>query len=123
MKATAFTGGVIGAIDCFLNVTAGLFQDLAHFARHIRGVLILVTNQNLTYSKQDLSATWRRHATPTRKRLLCGVDCIIDILSSGKRESTDYGSGIGRIEILKAFAGAAVNPFAANKVFVLCRLG
>src|SRR5207244_3738072 len=35
MQPPSLTGGVVSAIDSFLHIAAGLFQDLAHFTRHV----------------------------------------------------------------------------------------
>ena len=52
MKTTAFAGSVVSAVDSFLNVAAGFFQNLAHLARHVGGELFLVLDQYLAETKK-----------------------------------------------------------------------
>ena len=60
MQPTAFARSVVCAIDCFLNVAAGFFQNFAHLARHVGGVLLLVAHQNLAHAKHEFGSLRRR---------------------------------------------------------------
>ena len=87
MQTTAFAGGVVSAVDRFLNIAARLFQHLAHFARHVGRETFFVADQNFAQPKQNLGPARRGRATPAVERFLRGVNRIVDILSRWKGES------------------------------------
>src|SRR5215213_10369139 len=64
VQATAFARSVVSAVDSFLNVAAGFFQNLAHLARHVGCELFLVLDQYLAETEQDFSAFGCGRVTP-----------------------------------------------------------
>jgi hypothetical protein len=82
MQPAAFAGGVIGAIDRFLDIAARFFQDFAHFAGHVAGVLCFVANQNFADAKKNLGAARRRRVTPGVEGFTGGSDGGISVLLS-----------------------------------------
>ena len=60
MQTATFAGSVVSAIDGFLDIAAGFFQNLAHLARHVRGVLLLVAHENLANAKHEFGSLRRR---------------------------------------------------------------
>src|SRR6185503_2512748 len=118
VQSSSFAGRVVSAIDSFLHITAGLFQDLAHFAGHVSSEAILIADQNLAEAKQNFGALGSWHAAPTVEGALRGIDGCVHIVAGGKLEATDDVFGVGRINVLKHFTGFTRDPLAANVVVV-----
>src|SRR6185369_10693533 len=89
VQTSPFAGGVVSAIDCFLNVAAGFFQHLTHFASHVRGEFFLVANQDLTETEKHFGAFWCGRVAPAIERSLRGVNGGMDVVASGKRKATN----------------------------------
>ena len=103
---------VVSAINRFLHITAGLFQDLPHFARHVSSEAILIADQNLAQAKQNFGALGSRHAAPTVEGALRSIDGGVHIVAGGKLEAADDVVGVGRINVLKHLTGS-LGPTAA----------
>ena len=69
-EAAAFAGDVKGFVDGFLHVAAGFGEDLAHFAGHVAGVLLLALLQEDAGADEDLGALGRGDEAPGGESLL-----------------------------------------------------
>ena len=74
MQSSTFARSVVSAVNCFLNVAAGFFQDLAHLARHVRGKPVLIANQNLAQTEKNFRASGGGRVAPAIKGFLRGID-------------------------------------------------
>src|SRR5260370_34750264 len=86
MKPSSFAGGVVSAIDCFLNVAPALFQYFSHFASHIGGESILVCNKDLTKTEKQFRASRRGSVAPAIECLLRSIDCGADVVAGRERK-------------------------------------
>ena len=89
MQAAAFACSVVGAVDRFLHIAAGLLQDFAHLARHVARVFFFIADQYFAGAKKDLSAFRRGRATPTVEGFFGGSYCLVDICCGGLRKATN----------------------------------
>ena len=121
-QAAAFAGGVIAAIDGFLNVTARFLDDLAHLARHQLRILFLARDQDLRRLVQHLSAARCGHQSPRLEGLLGRLDGCVHIFTIGPLEDADHLARVGRIQVLESVAGVALHPLAVDKVLINARL-
>src|SRR5450759_2183824 len=51
-------------VDGFLDVSAGLLENLPHLARHVAGVLLLAVAQDLAQAVENFAALRTRHEAP-----------------------------------------------------------
>ncbi len=123
MQPSSFAGRVVSAVDRFLHVAAGLFEHLAHLARHVRGKALLVADENLAEAKENLRAPRRRRVAPTVESGLRRIDGGVYVVAGGERETPDHVVGVRRVNVFKHFAGFTRDPLATNVVavgFYLC---
>src|SRR6185369_7813912 len=104
VQTTALTRGVVSAVDRFLNVAAGFFQNLAHLARHVGGVLFLVLDQDLAESKQKFSALGCGSVTPAIERALCGVDRCFYVVAGREWKAANDIARVSRVDVFKHLA-------------------
>ena len=114
--ATALTRHVVGGVDCFLGIAAGLLNDLAHFAGHVAGILFLALGQHLSRKKNDLRPPRRRNQPPAFEGQSGGFHGRVYVVFAGFLEDRDDLPGIGRVPVFKGFARRGFNPLAINKI-------
>ena len=59
-EAAAFSGVVVGGVDGLLDIAARFFEDLAHFAGHVAGVVFFALDENFGGAEDHLGAPWAR---------------------------------------------------------------
>ena len=116
--AAAFTGHEVSGVDGFLGVAACFFQDLAHFASHVAGVVFLALFKNLGGAIEHFGAAGRGNETPLGKGAGGGVDGGIDVVLRGALEDADDFAGVGWVEVLEGLSGAGRDPFTIDEVFI-----
>src|SRR5690606_25841246 len=89
MQSTAFARGVVGAVDRFLNVPAGFFEHLTHFAGHLFRISLLVVAKDLGQGEQKFRSLWCRSLPPLGSRLLRCRDGSVHVLCVGPWKSPD----------------------------------
>ncbi len=118
VKSPSFAGGVVSAVNCFLNVAAGFFQNLAHLARHVRGELFLVADQDLAETKQQFSAFGGRRVAPAIEGVLRGIDRGVYVVAGGERKASDDVAIVGGVDVFKHLARLAGDPLSVDVVLI-----
>ena len=111
-----FAGVVIGGVNGFLHVAAGLGQHLAHFAGHLAGILFLALDQDLGGAENDLGAARSRHQSPLGEGALGGGDGGVHVRFGGFLEDADQIAGVGGIAIFEGLSGRGLDPLAVNEI-------
>ena len=114
----SLAGHVVRRVHSFLNVTAGFFQDFAHFPGHVARVVFFALCQYLGSGIDDLSPAGCGHQSPLQECLLRGVDGLVNIRFCGPLENPDYIAGVGWVAVLESFPRRGFDPFAIDKVVV-----
>ena len=84
--AAALARHVVRHVDGFLDVAAGLGQDLAHLARHVARELLLAPDQDLGRAVEDLAALGRGQRPPAREGLARRRHRRLHVLGAGVGE-------------------------------------
>ena len=106
----ALAGHQVGDVDAFLDVTAGLGDDLAHLAGHRPGEPFLVLCHERPERVQDLAALGGRRAAPHRPGRLGGLDGHRDVGLRALLEAPDDVARVGRIAALERLARRSTRP-------------
>src|SRR5260370_30419899 len=118
MKPSSFTGSVVSAIDCFLNVAPSFFQYFPDFQSNVGGESIFVGNKDLAKTEKQFCASWRRGMAPAIECLLRGIDRGIDVVAGRERKPAYDVEIVRGIEVLKHLARLAGNPFSADIILL-----
>ena len=118
MQSPAFAGRVVSTVNGFLDIAAGLFQNLAHFAGHVRGECFFVANQDLAQAKQKFGAARRGCAPPAIESFARGIHRIVNVLSGRERKPPHDVPGIGGIDVFNPLSAGAWHPSPANVVVI-----
>src|SRR5204862_2274287 len=112
---------VLLAINRFLTVSSCFFQDLAHFASHVLGLLLLVANQDLANSEQNLGAARCGRMPPMIESFGRRRNCLVNILFSRTRKSANHIARVRRIPVLKPLVASARRPAAVDEIMICLR--
>ena len=112
----ALTGHQVGDVDAFLDVAAGLGQDLAHLAGHRPGQPLLVLGHERPERVEDLAPFGRRGALPHRERGLGRLDGHRDVRHGPLLEPADDVARVGGVAAVERGAGCRVGPLAGDEV-------
>ena len=115
-QPAAFAGVVVGGVDGFLHVAAGLGQNLAHLAGHFASVLFFALDQNLGRAENDLSPSRCGNQSPFGEGALGGVDGGIHVSFGRFLEDPDQVAGVGGIAIFERLSGRGLDPLAVNEI-------
>ena len=74
MQTPPLAGGVVGAIDGFLNVATRFSENFSHFARHFGGAIFLALDQNFGGAKKNFGAFRSRRKSPLVIRSFGGIN-------------------------------------------------
>ena len=124
-EAAALAGHVVGHVDRFLDVAAGLGAHLAHLAHHQLGQLVLAVDEPLARpGRGPRRGCGAGVEAPALVGLLRGLDGAVDVghrTSAGTSRSSRRVAGFVRLERL---VSGGVDPLAADVVLrSLCRCG
>ena len=114
--AAAFAGVVIGSVDSFLDVAARFFEDFAHFAGHVAGVLFFALDQDFGGAEDDLGAARGRNQAPLGEGAFGSVHRCVHVGLVRSLEDGDNFAGVGWVAIFEGLSGDGVDPFAVNEV-------
>ena len=113
--APALARHVVGHVDGFLDVAAGLGLHLPHLVRHQVGerVLLALEHPREAHTGSRRAAARARAASPERR--LRGLDRAVDVFGARLREEADRLAG-RRVTALEGLAGYGADPLAADEV-------
>ncbi|HEX7347042.1 MAG TPA: aldehyde dehydrogenase family protein, partial [Candidatus Limnocylindrales bacterium] len=105
----ALAGHQVGDVDAFLDVAAGLREDLAHLAGHRAGKALLVLGHELAEAVEDLAALWCGSRLPTRQGHLGRLDRHPDVRGRAGLESPDHLASVGGVHALEGSTGHGID--------------
>jgi hypothetical protein len=91
-------------VNRFLNVPAGLLQNLPHLACHVARELLFAFGKNLRRAEQHLGTTWSGNQAPVR---VCALRCSNRVLGIGRRGLLEYADQVVRIRGIPVLEEAA----------------
>ena len=118
VEAAALAGHELRHVDGFLDVAAGLGDDLAHLARHVAGIAILALGEQLRGAQQDVGPLRRRHLAPAGIGLGGRRHRAIDVGRRRLGEAADQVAGVRRAAVLEGRARGGRHPLAIDEVGV-----
>jgi hypothetical protein len=89
-QAAAFRRGVVGRVDPFLHIAAGLRQDLAHLPGHGPGDLFLARRHEVADATKDIPALRGGHLAPGLEATLRRVDGPLHVVPARAREPAQH---------------------------------
>ncbi len=116
-----FAGHQVGDVDPFLDVAAGLRQDLAHLAGHCASEALLLLGHQRPERVQNLAALGRRRASPHRAGRPGGTDGHRHVRRGPLLEPADHVSRIGRVVAGERGAGRGIAPLPGDEVMEFLR--
>src|SRR6266487_14245 len=109
-ETASFTAHVVGHVDAFLHVTAGLFEYLAHFLRHGTRQFLFAAQEQFAGAIEYLTAFGCWHEPPLIKGSASGGDGGIRLGLSGEGKVPEEFA-CGRVVVGKGLAALSTLPF------------
>ena len=106
----ALAGHQVGDVDAFLDVAAGLREDLAHLAGHGPREPLLVLGHQLAEAVEDLAALRSRRGLPARQGHLGGADGHGRVRLRAGLEAPDDVASVSRVQALEGLPGRPNRP-------------
>src|SRR6202034_4728734 len=103
---SSFAGIVVSGVDGFLRVTASFGEHLAHYARHLAGIVFFASDENFGSAEDDLRAARRGHEPPLGKGTFGGVYGGVNIGLRRLLEDADHVARVGGIGGFESPTGA-----------------
>ena len=106
----------VGDVDAFLDIAAGLGQDLAHLAGHRPREPLLVLGHERPERVQDLATLGGGRPAPHREGRLGRLDRHRDIGLGPLLEAPDDVARVGRVPALERGARGGIAPLPGDEV-------
>src|SRR5579864_8774706 len=123
MRQPAEAGRVLAHVDRFLDIPAGLLEDLAHLLRHQPSELFLALLDDERRLQGDLAPGRRRRVPPAGEGFLGRLDGGVDILPVGRLHHSQHLIFVGRVGGGEGLARLRLDPLAADVVPIALGFG